>query len=198
LTRRGIGQTLCSFEHVSCYYKVFAISLLSDCDTFGIDCAVMLWILTELYILRDCFVMALCDAVLQVLETCVKNCGMRFHVFVAQKEFLQELVKLAMPRNNPPHFVLDKVLGLIQVRSDLTRCSSCFKCLNYIRCHLSIQWAPTFRNDHGGEISLFPFLAVSPSSPSHPPISPLPLPPLTFFPLSVSFPFLLPLPLTSS
>jgi len=52
---------------------------------------------------------------LQVLETCVKNCGMRFYIFVAQKEFLQELVKLAMPRNNPPHFVLDKVLGLIQV-----------------------------------------------------------------------------------
>jgi len=52
---------------------------------------------------------------LQVLETCVKNCGMRFHIFVAQKEFLQELVRLAMPRNNPPHFVLDKVLGLIQV-----------------------------------------------------------------------------------
>jgi len=40
---------------------------------------------------------------------------MRFHIYVAQKEFLQELVKLAMPRNNPPHFVLDKVLGLIQV-----------------------------------------------------------------------------------
>ena len=53
--------------------------------------------------------------VLQVLETCVKNCGMRFHIYVAQKEFLQEMVKLAMPRNNPPHFVLDKVLGLIQV-----------------------------------------------------------------------------------
>jgi len=58
-----------------------------------------------------------CDDVLQVLETCVKNCGMRFHIYVAQKEFLQELVKLAMPRNNPPHFVLDKVLGLIQVWS---------------------------------------------------------------------------------
>ena len=55
------------------------------------------------------------DNVLQVLETCVKNCGMRFHIYVAEKEFLQELVKLAMPRNNPPHFVLDKVLGLIQV-----------------------------------------------------------------------------------
>ena len=55
------------------------------------------------------------DNILQVLETCVKNCGVRFHIYIAQKEFLQELVKLAMPRNNPPHFVLDKVLGLIQV-----------------------------------------------------------------------------------
>jgi len=61
------------------------------------------------------FMRVAADGVLQVLETCVKNCGMRFHIFVAQKEFLQELVKLAMPRNNPPHFVLDKVLGLIQV-----------------------------------------------------------------------------------
>lgn len=58
---------------------------------------------------------------LTVLETCVKNCGIRFHIYVAQKEFLQELVKLAMPRNNPPHFVLDKVLGLIQTWADAFR-----------------------------------------------------------------------------
>lgn len=31
---------------------------------------------------------------LTVLETCVKNCGKRFHVLVCQKDFGQELVKL--------------------------------------------------------------------------------------------------------
>lgn len=31
---------------------------------------------------------------LTVLETCVKNCGRRFHVLVCQKDFGQELVKL--------------------------------------------------------------------------------------------------------
>lgn len=30
----------------------------------------------------------------QVLETCVKNCGRRFHVLVCSKDFIQELVKL--------------------------------------------------------------------------------------------------------
>lgn len=29
---------------------------------------------------------------LTVLETCVKNCGRKFHVLVAQKDFVQELV----------------------------------------------------------------------------------------------------------
>ena len=30
----------------------------------------------------------------KVLETCVKNCGRRFHVLVCSKDFVQELVKL--------------------------------------------------------------------------------------------------------
>lgn len=55
---------------------------------------------------------------LTILETCVKNCGKKFHVQIAHKDFLQELIKLASPRNNPPHFVLDKVLGLIQTWAD--------------------------------------------------------------------------------
>ncbi|XP_054286720.1 target of Myb1 membrane trafficking protein-like isoform X2 [Macrosteles quadrilineatus] len=37
---------------------------------------------------------------LTVLETCVKNCGRRFHVLVCNKEFVQELVKLIAP--SPP------------------------------------------------------------------------------------------------
>ena len=31
---------------------------------------------------------------LQVLETCVKNCGRRFHVLVCAKAFVQDLIKL--------------------------------------------------------------------------------------------------------
>jgi tRNA splicing ligase len=31
---------------------------------------------------------------LTVLETCVKNCGKRFHVLVCHKDFVQDLVKL--------------------------------------------------------------------------------------------------------
>lgn len=35
---------------------------------------------------------------LTVLETCVKNCGHRFHVKIAQKDFLSELVKIINPK----------------------------------------------------------------------------------------------------
>ncbi|XP_055912102.1 TOM1-like protein 2 isoform X4 [Eupeodes corollae] len=55
---------------------------------------------------------------LTVLETCVKNCGKAFHVLVAQKEFIQELVKLIGPKNDPPAIVQEKVLSLIQIWAD--------------------------------------------------------------------------------
>ncbi|EEC02970.1 conserved hypothetical protein, partial [Ixodes scapularis] len=51
---------------------------------------------------------------LTVLETCVKNCGRRFHLLVAQKDFVQELVKMIGPKNDPPTAVQEKVLSLIQ------------------------------------------------------------------------------------
>jgi len=51
---------------------------------------------------------------LTVLETCVKNCGKAFHVLVAQKDFIQDLVKLIGPKNDPPAVVQEKVLSLIQ------------------------------------------------------------------------------------
>lgn len=54
----------------------------------------------------------------QVLETCVKNCGHRFHVQVANRDFIDGvMVKIISPKNNPPTIVQDKVLSLIQVRS---------------------------------------------------------------------------------
>lgn len=53
---------------------------------------------------------------LQVLETCVKNCGHRFHVLVASQDFVEGvLVRTILPKNNPPASVHDKVLNLIQV-----------------------------------------------------------------------------------
>ncbi|KAJ8912954.1 hypothetical protein NQ315_000009 [Exocentrus adspersus] len=51
---------------------------------------------------------------LTILETCVKNCGKKFHILVCNKEFIQELVKLIGPKNDPPTAVQEKVLSLIQ------------------------------------------------------------------------------------
>uniref|UniRef100_A0A8C3W060 Target of myb1 like 2 membrane trafficking protein n=1 Tax=Catagonus wagneri TaxID=51154 RepID=A0A8C3W060_9CETA len=52
---------------------------------------------------------------LTVLETCVKNCGHRFHVLVANRDFIDGvLVKIISPKNSPPTIVQDKVLALIQ------------------------------------------------------------------------------------
>ncbi|XP_041362666.1 target of Myb protein 1-like isoform X2 [Gigantopelta aegis] len=48
------------------------------------------------------------------LETCVKNCGQRFHVHVLNKDFLHELIKIIGPKNDPPQIVQEKILSLIQ------------------------------------------------------------------------------------
>jgi hypothetical protein len=53
--------------------------------------------------------------ILQLLETCVKNCARRFHVQIAHKDFLQEMVKVIGPKNDPPQIVQEMVLSLIQV-----------------------------------------------------------------------------------
>ncbi|XP_063796652.1 target of Myb1 membrane trafficking protein isoform X2 [Pseudophryne corroboree] len=61
---------------------------------------------------------------LTALETCVKNCGHRFHVLVASQEFVEGvLVKTILPKNNPPAIVHDKVLNLIQAWADAFRSS---------------------------------------------------------------------------
>ncbi|XP_017339690.1 TOM1-like protein 2 isoform X3 [Ictalurus punctatus] len=55
---------------------------------------------------------------LTVLETCVKNCGYRFHALVTTRDFIDGvLVKVISPKNNPPAIVQDKVLALIQLQS---------------------------------------------------------------------------------
>uniref|UniRef100_A0A3B5LVZ6 VHS domain-containing protein n=1 Tax=Xiphophorus couchianus TaxID=32473 RepID=A0A3B5LVZ6_9TELE len=69
---------------------------------------------------------------LTVLETCVKNCGHRFHVLVASQEFVEGvLVRSILPKYNPPTALHDRVLSLIQVylcrcsHTSVTRASSC-------------------------------------------------------------------------
>uniref|UniRef100_A0A673KD61 Target of myb1 like 2 membrane trafficking protein n=1 Tax=Sinocyclocheilus rhinocerous TaxID=307959 RepID=A0A673KD61_9TELE len=57
-----------------------------------------------------------------VLETCVKNCGHRFHIHVANRDFIEGvLVKIITPKSNPPAIVQDKVLSLIQAWADAFR-----------------------------------------------------------------------------
>ncbi|KAH0616950.1 hypothetical protein JD844_028453 [Phrynosoma platyrhinos] len=59
---------------------------------------------------------------LTVLETCVKNCGHRFHVLIASQDFVEGvLVRTILPKNNPPTIVHDKVLTLIQSWADAFR-----------------------------------------------------------------------------
>lgn len=55
---------------------------------------------------------------LTLLEACVKNCNRKFHVLVCSKDFVQELVKLIGPKNDPPMIVQEKVLSLIQSWAD--------------------------------------------------------------------------------
>ncbi|XP_026789050.3 target of Myb1 membrane trafficking protein isoform X1 [Pangasianodon hypophthalmus] len=59
---------------------------------------------------------------LTVLETCVKNCGHRFHVHVCTRNFVEGvLVRTILPKNNPPMVLHDRVLSLIQAWADAFR-----------------------------------------------------------------------------
>ncbi|KAF7652668.1 hypothetical protein LDENG_00093080, partial [Lucifuga dentata] len=59
---------------------------------------------------------------LTVLETCVKNCGHRFHVLVASQDFVEGvLVRSILPKFNPPTALHDRVLSLIQSWADAFR-----------------------------------------------------------------------------
>nr|XP_057945641.1 target of Myb1 membrane trafficking protein-like isoform X2 [Doryrhamphus excisus] len=61
---------------------------------------------------------------LTVLESCVKNCGHRFHVLVASQDFVEGvLVRAILPKYNPPTALHDRVLSLIQSWADAFRTS---------------------------------------------------------------------------
>ncbi|XP_063445304.1 TOM1-like protein 2 isoform X2 [Mytilus trossulus] len=55
---------------------------------------------------------------LTCLETCVKNCGKKFHQQVATKDFMGDLVKIIGPKYDPPTVLQEKVLSSIQSWSD--------------------------------------------------------------------------------
>lgn len=55
---------------------------------------------------------------LTVLDTCVSNCSRRFHVLVMTKDFIQDLVKLIGPKNNPPIDLQERVLRSIERWAD--------------------------------------------------------------------------------
>jgi hypothetical protein len=58
---------------------------------------------------------------LTLLDTCVSNCSHRFHALVMTKDFIQDLVKLIGPKNNPPIDLQERVLGLIERWADAFR-----------------------------------------------------------------------------
>uniref|UniRef100_A0A673BHU1 Target of Myb protein 1-like n=1 Tax=Sphaeramia orbicularis TaxID=375764 RepID=A0A673BHU1_9TELE len=61
---------------------------------------------------------------LTVLETCVKNCGYRFHILVTTRDFIEGvLVRSIIPRNNPPLVLHDRVLSIVQAWADAFRSS---------------------------------------------------------------------------
>lgn len=51
---------------------------------------------------------------LSLIETCVKNCGKRFHIHIATKDFLQDFIKIISPKHSPPIDLQMTVLGLLQ------------------------------------------------------------------------------------
>ncbi|KAL5018634.1 hypothetical protein ScPMuIL_004356 [Solemya velum] len=55
------------------------------------------------------------------LETCVKNFGRRFHLQLANKDFLADLIKIIGPKYDPPQIVQEKVLSMIQTWADAFR-----------------------------------------------------------------------------
>lgn len=79
---------------------------------------------------------------LKVLETCVKNCGHRFHALVATQDFVEGvLVRSILPKYNPPTILHDRVLSLIQVCVFTGNLSQTFTRRDFIYLAWKAQWA---------------------------------------------------------
>lgn len=81
----------------------------SLCDNQAMTTSCLSLFITQLTV---SLVFTTCLFLFQVLETCVKNCGRRFHMLVTNKDFVQEMVKLIGPKNDPPPEVQEKVIFL--------------------------------------------------------------------------------------
>lgn len=51
-----------------------------------------------------------------LIEACLKNCGRRFQAQVANRDFLHDLIKVLLPKHNPPIQLQTKILYMIKVR----------------------------------------------------------------------------------
>lgn len=105
--RAGFSGTFISFGPSSlCVFN----ELLQNLALFGMQTEIQmcfLWRCLNYFVLNRC----------KVLETCVKNCGYRFHILVTTREFVEGvLVRAIIPRNNPPLVVHDRVLSIVQVQ----------------------------------------------------------------------------------
>eukprot|EP00116_Pleurobrachia_bachei_P019119 sb/3479381/ len=58
------------------------------------------------------------DNILILLDTLVKNCGRRFHLQMATREFMCDLIRLVSPRDPNPQHTKDRALTLIEQCSD--------------------------------------------------------------------------------
>lgn len=114
-----------------------------------------------------------------MLESCVKNCGRRFQLLVANKEFVHELVKMIGPKNDPPSVVQEKVLSLIQSWADA------------FKSNPEMAGVSQVYNDLKQKGIEFPMTDLDTLAPIHTPqrVTILLFPILKYFPVSFSFKF---------
>ncbi|RNA34582.1 target of Myb 1-like isoform X3, partial [Brachionus plicatilis] len=70
---------------------------------------------------------AMVSKILLLLETCSQNCGRKFQVNLANKEFLHELKSMIGPKLQPPLEIQEKVLYLIQLWNNMFKFDHEFK-----------------------------------------------------------------------
>ncbi|VDL60212.1 unnamed protein product [Hymenolepis diminuta] len=66
-----------------------------------------------------------------LIEACLKNCGRRFQAQVANRDFLHDLIKVLLPKHNPPIQLQTKILFMIKVCLCIT-CPIDFSSLLYM------------------------------------------------------------------
>ncbi|XP_075942189.1 TOM1-like protein 2 isoform X4 [Anarhichas minor] len=149
---------------------------------------------------------------LTVLETCVKNCGHRFHVQVANRDFIDGvLVKIISPKTNPPTIVQDKVLSLIQAWADAFR--SCPDLTGVVHIYEELKrkgiefpmadldaLSPIHTPQRGtAEVdpAMIKYLPAAPAAGTPKP-APTPIPTLALTPASITQASLVPSPITAT